>query len=79
MLCQSDLILLHKWGLDDSQSHTTVGVEYVLALDYFGTHQIIVENVGPDPLLTLSDVCRTMIFLPKMPEIFPTCNTPLFE
>ena len=24
MLCQSDLILLHKWGLDDSQSHTTV-------------------------------------------------------
>ena len=25
MLCQSDLILLHKWGLDDSQSHTTVG------------------------------------------------------
>ena len=26
MLCQSDLILLHKWGLDDSQSHTTVGI-----------------------------------------------------
>ena len=24
MLCQSDLILLHKWGLDDSQSYTTV-------------------------------------------------------
>ena len=24
MPCQSDLILLHKWGLDDSQSHTTV-------------------------------------------------------
>ena len=24
MLCQSDLILLHKWDLDDSQSHTTV-------------------------------------------------------
>ena len=29
MLCQSDLILLHKWGLDDSQSHTTVFVTYV--------------------------------------------------
>ena len=26
MLCQSDLILLHKWGLDDSQSHTTVPI-----------------------------------------------------
>ena len=26
MLCQSDLILLHKWGLDDSQSHTTVTI-----------------------------------------------------
>ena len=24
MLCQSDLILLYKWGLDDSQLHTTV-------------------------------------------------------
>ena len=28
MLCQSDLILLHKWGLDDSQSHTTVEFEW---------------------------------------------------
>ena len=27
MLCQSDLILLHKWGLDDSQSHTTVDID----------------------------------------------------
>ena len=30
MLCQSDLILLHKWGLDDSQSHTTVQKLWVL-------------------------------------------------
>ena len=29
MLCQSDLILLHKWGLDDSQSHTTVSYTYI--------------------------------------------------
>ena len=29
MLCQSDLILLHKWGLDDSQSHTTVDLKMV--------------------------------------------------
>ena len=27
ILCQSDLILLHKWGLDDSQSHTTVSIK----------------------------------------------------
>ena len=29
MLCQSDLISLHKWGLDDSQSHTTVRITLI--------------------------------------------------
>ena len=34
MLCQSDLILLHKWGLVDSQSHSTVSFENALCPDY---------------------------------------------
>ena len=43
MLCQSDLILLHKWGLDDSQSHTTVNYFCFLA-DFGGFHTIMIEE-----------------------------------
>ena len=32
MLCQIDLILLHKWGLDDSQLHTTVALIYLQSM-----------------------------------------------
>ena len=59
MLCQSDPILLHKWGLDDSQSYTTVYTELLLIyansdlsifirqLHNFHTYNTLVRNLNP--------------------------------
>ena len=47
MLCQSDLILLHKWGLDDSQSHTTVLLFRTLRLLFF--QNLPTPTFIPDP------------------------------